>query len=71
MVAPYTTQSMMIAQMNLQTSYNSLRQFSILNREERKQEEQNKAFKEDIEYFLSKNNFDIFDFHERVLVSTN
>lgn len=36
--------------------------------EERKEEQDKQAFQDDINYFLSKENFTLFDFHERVLV---
>jgi len=36
--------------------------------DERKEEQETKAFQEDIQYFLSKENFSLHDFHERVLV---
>ena len=35
--------------------------------EERKEDNEKKAFQEDIKYFLSKDQFSIHDFHERVL----
>lgn len=35
--------------------------------EERKEEKDRKAFQDDIKYFLSKDNFSVHDFHERVL----
>lgn len=35
--------------------------------EERKEDNDKKAFQEDIKYFLSKDTFTIHDFHERVL----
>ena len=35
--------------------------------EERKQEKDDAAFRDDIKYFLSKETFNLFDFHERVL----
>ena len=34
-----------------------------------KEEKEAQAFREDIDYFLSKDEFNLFDFHERVLVS--
>ncbi len=37
--------------------------------DERKEDENMKAFQDDIKYFLSKENFNLYDFHERVLVS--
>ena len=35
--------------------------------EERKEEQDKKAFQEDIKYFLAKETFTVHDFHERVL----
>ena len=35
--------------------------------EERKEEQDKKAFQDDIKYFLSKDTFNVHDFHERVL----
>jgi hypothetical protein len=35
--------------------------------EERKEENDRKAFQEDVKYFLSKDNFTVHDFHERVM----
>ena len=37
--------------------------------QDRKDEKDAKAFREDVDYFLSKEEFNMFDFHERVLVS--
>ena len=37
--------------------------------EDRKEEKDAQAFREDVDYFLSKENFNLFDFHERVMVS--
>lgn len=37
--------------------------------DERKEEQERKAFVDDINYFLAKEQFNLFDFHERVLVS--
>ena len=39
--------------------------------DDRKEEKDAKAFREDVDYFLSKQSFTIHDFHERVLVSQN
>ncbi len=39
--------------------------------EDRKEEKDAQAFREDVDYFLSKDDFNMFDFHERVLVSRN
>jgi hypothetical protein len=39
------------------------------NQEEKQDEKQNKAFADDISYFLSKEQFNFYDFHERVTVS--
>ena len=33
----------------------------------RNQEKEDAAFRDDIKYFLSKESFNLFDFHERVL----
>jgi len=41
----------------------------VFNQEEKAEEKQNKAFVDDINYFLSKEQFNFYDFHERVLVS--
>ena len=41
----------------------------VKSMEDRKEEKDAQAFREDIEYFLSKEEFNMFDFHERVLVS--
>jgi len=38
--------------------------------DDRQQEQEQKAFSDDIKYFLSKESFNMFDFHERVLVSS-
>ena len=37
--------------------------------EEKKEDDERKAFNDDINYFLSKESFNMNDFHERVLVS--
>ena len=37
--------------------------------DERKEDQERKAFVDDINYFLAKEQFNLFDFHERVLVS--
>ena len=37
--------------------------------DDRKEEKDAKAFREDVDYFLSKQSFTIHDFHERVMVS--
>ena len=39
--------------------------------DDRKEEKDAKAFREDVDYFLSKQSFTIHDFHERVMVSQN
>ena len=38
--------------------------------EDRKEEKDAQAFREDIQYFLAKDEFNLYDFHERVLVSS-
>lgn len=38
--------------------------------DDRREEQEAKAFTDDIKYFLSKETFNMFDFHERVLVKT-
>ena len=38
--------------------------------EDRKEEKDAQAFREDVQYFLAKEEFNLFDFHERVLVSS-
>ena len=43
----------------------------VKSMDDRKEEKDAKAFREDIDYFLSKQEFTIHDFHERVLVSPN
>ncbi len=37
--------------------------------DDRKEEQEKKAFVDDINYFLAKEQFNLYDFHERVLVS--
>ncbi len=39
------------------------------SQEEKEEENQAKAFAADINYFLSKEQFNFYDFHERVVVS--
>ena len=39
----------------------------VKSMEERKEEQDKKAFQEDIKYFLAKETFTVHDFHERVL----
>lgn len=39
--------------------------------EERREEEMKKAFRDDIKFFLSKEEFNLFDFQERVTVRTH
>jgi hypothetical protein len=39
--------------------------------EERREEEMKKAFRDDIKFFLSKEEFNLFDFQERVTVSSH
>ena len=41
----------------------------VKSMDDRRQEQEQKAFSDDIKYFLSKESFNMFDFHERVLVS--
>ncbi len=41
----------------------------VKSMEDRKEEKDAQAFREDVDYFLSKEDFNLFDFHERVLVS--
>ena len=53
---------MMLAQSLPQRSF-------VKSMEDRKEEKDAAAFREDVEYFLSKEVFNLFDFHERVLVS--
>ena len=36
--------------------------------DERNEEKEKKAFQDDITYFLSKEQFNLYDFHERVMV---
>jgi len=42
----------------------------VKSMDDRRQEQEQKAFSDDIKYFLSKESFNMFDFHERVLVSS-
>ena len=39
----------------------------VKSMEERKEEQDRKAFQDDIKYFLSKDTFSVHDFHERVM----
>ncbi len=39
----------------------------VKSMEERKEEQDRKAFQDDIKYFLSKDTFTVHDFHERVM----
>lgn len=41
----------------------------VKSMDDRREEQEHKAFADDIKYFLSKESFNMFDFHERVLVS--
>lgn len=41
----------------------------VKSMDDRKEEQERKAFVDDINYFLAKEQFNLFDFHERVLVS--
>ena len=41
----------------------------VKSMEERREEEMRKAFRDDIKFFLSKEEFNLFDFQERVTVS--
>ena len=41
----------------------------VKSMEDRKEEKDAQAFREDVDYFLSKEDFNLFDFHERVMVS--
>jgi hypothetical protein len=43
----------------------------VKSMDDRQQEQEQKAFSDDIKYFLSKESFNMFDFHERVLVSSH
>ena len=43
--------------------------FYVKSMEERREEEMRKAFRDDIKFFLSKEEFNLFDFQERVTVS--
>jgi hypothetical protein len=40
----------------------------VKSMDERKEENEKKAFQDDVKYFLSKESFNMHDFHERVLV---
>ena len=42
----------------------------VKSMDDRKEEKDSKAFRDDVEYFLSKEEFNLYDFHERVLVSS-
>lgn len=42
----------------------------VKSMDDRREEQEAKAFTDDIKYFLSKETFNMFDFHERVLVIT-
>jgi len=42
----------------------------VKSMDDRREEQEAKAFTDDIKYFLSKETFNMFDFHERVLVKT-
>ena len=42
----------------------------VKSMEDRKEEKDAQAFRDDVDYFLSKDEFNIHDFHERVMVST-
>ena len=41
----------------------------VKSMDDRKEEQEKKAFVDDINYFLAKEQFNLYDFHERVLVS--
>ena len=41
----------------------------VKSMDDRKEEKDAQAFREDIDYFLSKEEFNLFDFHERVMHS--
>ena len=41
----------------------------VKSMQDRKEEKDAQAFRDDVEYFLSKEEFNLFDFHERVMVS--
>ena len=60
------TQPMYLRQSSLLVSNGNYRTF-VKSMDDRKEEKDAQAFREDIEYFLSKEQFNIFDFHERVL----
>ena len=42
----------------------------VKSMDDRREEQEQKAFSDDIKYFLSKESFNMFDFHERVLVNS-
>jgi len=46
-----------------------IQSMGVKTMEERKDDQDRKGFQDDISYFLSKESFNMFDFHERVLVS--
>ena len=52
-------------QKNIMMQY-QMRTF-VQSMEERKESQDNKQFKDDIKYFLGKEQFNMHDFHERVL----
>ncbi len=65
-VAAKTQQLMLTPTMLMGVAIPSRRTF-VKSMEERKEENDKKAFQEDIKYFLGKDTFSVHDFHERVL----
>ena len=61
MLIPTSSAGVMHQQQSVRTFVKSM--------DDRKEEKENQAFREDIEYFLSKDEFNLFDFHERVMHS--
>ena len=61
--------SMMVARPQL--SMLAIQQRGIKSMDDRQAEKEQAAFQEEIKDFLNKDSFNLFDFHERVMVSKN
>jgi hypothetical protein len=67
----YQNSSMMLFNMHSNALLTKTPMMSYRKMEDRKEDKEKKAFQEDIQFFLSKEHFTLYDFHERVIVRSN
>jgi hypothetical protein len=67
----YQSTSMMLFNMHSNALLTKTPVMGFRKMEDRKEDQEKKAFQEDVQFFLSKEHFTLYDFHERVIVSAH